>query len=192
MVRLSRIYTKTGDDGSTGLGDGSRLPKHHVRIQAYGTLDELNATLGLALADGCDQRSSDWLRTIQNDLFDAGSDLCVPGEGGDKLRIPDAYTTRLESWIDEVNADLEPLDSFILPGGTRLAAGLHVARTVCRRAERGVTELASLDSDNVNPVLIRYLNRLSDLLFVMARSANDGGKADIPWVPGGGSDQVSE
>lgn len=185
MVHLSRIYTKTGDAGTTQLGDGSTLPKHHERVSAYGTIDELSSVLGLALMHGVDEPHAAWLREIQNDLFDVGSDLCVPGEAGDKLRITESYAQRLEAWIDEVNADLEPLNSFVLPGGRPAAAWLHLARTVCRRAERGVVELhAHEEEGRVNSEVLRYLNRLSDLLFVLARAANDGGKADVLWVPG--------
>ena len=187
MVRLNRIYTKTGDDGTTGLGDGTRLPKHHLRIAAYGTADELGSVLGLALAHGAEEPIQGMLRAIQNDLFDVGADLCVPGEGGEKLRITAAYAKRLEGWIDGLNASLQPLNSFILPGGTPLAAWLHLGRTVCRRAERLVTELAARpeEAGRVNPEVVRYLNRLSDFLFVAARTANDGGAADILWKPGG-------
>lgn len=189
MVRLSRIYTKTGDDGTTALGDGSRLPKHHLRIQAYGTIDELNANLGMLMTEGADDAELiDRINAIQNDLFDVGSDLCVPGDAGAKLRITKTYTERLEGWIDDVNERLEPLNSFILPGGTRAAAWLHLARTVCRRAERLVTELSEIDGEDVNPEVVRYVNRLSDLLFVLARDANDGGAADVLWVPGRGKD----
>ena len=200
MVYLSRIYTKAGDQGTTQLGDGSTLPKHHPRVASYGSVDELSSLLGVLLADALSEpledpereawrvRAFDWVRRIQNDLFDVGSDLCVPGQAGDKLRITEAYSKRLEDWIDSINADLEPLGSFVLPGGARSAAWLHLARTVCRRAERCVTELASLEEDTaVNSEVVRYLNRLSDLLFVLARSANDGGKADVLWVPGGES-----
>jgi cob(I)alamin adenosyltransferase len=186
VVRLNRIYTKTGDDGTTGLGDGSRLPKHHVRIAAYGTTDELSSVLGLAIAYGMPEPYRAWLVAIQNDLFDVGADLCVPGEAGDRLRITDKYTQRLERTIDEVNAKLPSLKSFVLPGGKPAAAWLHLARTTCRRAERLVTELASLESERarVNPEVVRYLNRLSDLLFVLARAINDGGQLDVLWQPG--------
>ncbi len=187
MVRLNKIYTKTGDDGTTGLGDGSRLPKHHVRIAAYGTVDELSSVIGLAVAYDPDAPTAARLRSIQNDLFDLGADLCVPGDAAaEGLRIRSGYVTRLEGWIDEGNAPLAPLNSFILPGGTPVAAWLHLARTVCRRAERLVTELAGRDdeAERVNPEVVRYLNRLSDLFFVLARVANDGGKADILWKPG--------
>ncbi|MEC8495313.1 MAG: cob(I)yrinic acid a,c-diamide adenosyltransferase, partial [Planctomycetota bacterium] len=190
MVYLSKIYTKTGDNGTTQLGDGSTLPKHHLRVTSYGTVDELSSFIGLALVDGFEpsQEESETyrrLRAVQNDLFDVGSDLCVPGEAGEKLRISKSYTERIESWIDEVNADLEPLSSFVLPGGTRAASYLHVARTVCRRAEREVAALAEFEDEGaVNPEVLRYLNRLSDLLFVLSRAANEGGKSDVLWVPG--------
>ena len=186
MVRLNRIYTRTGDDGSTGLGDGSRLAKHHPRIAAYGTVDELTSLLGLVLAHGAEEPFAGILRSVQNDLFDVGADLCVPGEGGEKLRIQPVYTERLEGWIDELNKELAPLTSFVLAGGKPVAAWLHLARTTCRRAERLVSELRALEGEakNVNPEVLRYLNRLSDLLFVLARAANDGGKADVLWKPG--------
>lgn len=182
MVRLSRIYTKTGDDGTTGLGDGTRRPKHHLRIAAYGTTDEVSAYLGVILASGVGDELAGRLRALQNDLFDVGADLCVPGEAGEKLRITAAYTTRLEKEIDALNEGLAPLQSFVLPGGEPAAAHLHLARTVCRRAERLVSELASLEGEEVNPEVLRYLNRLSDLLFVLARVANGG--EDVLWEPG--------
>ena len=196
MVRLNRIYTRTGDDGTTGLGDGSRLPKHHLRIASYGTVDELSSVLGLAAADlpGADpagdaagEELRAQLRSIQNDLLDVGADLCLPGTEGDKLRITPIYIERLEQWLDRVNDGLDPLTSFVLPGGTRTAAWLHLGRTVCRRAERLVTELAATSDDGprVNPEVVRYLNRLSDLLFVLARDANDHGRSDVLWKPGG-------
>ena len=189
MVYLSKIYTRTGDDGMTQLGDGSSLPKHHARVASYGTSDELSSVLGLAIVEMSAVEAAApqvaWLQQIQNDLFDVGSDLCVPGEAGEKLRITANYVTRVEGWIDEINEGLEPLNSFILPGGTKAAAWLHLARTVCRRAERGVSELtAAEEQGRVNPVVLQYLNRLSDLFFVMARASNDGGKADVLWVPG--------
>ena len=186
MVHLNRIYTRTGDDGTTGLGDGSRTPKHHLRVAAYGTVDELSSVLGLAVSQGVTDDVGALLRVVQNDLFDVGADLSVPGAAGDKLRITPDYVTRLEGWIDETNQRLQPLRSFILPGGTPGAAWLHLGRTVCRRAERLVTELASLDAESgrVNPEVIHYLNRLSDLLFVWARAANDDGQADVLWRPG--------
>ena len=200
MVKLNRIYTKTGDDGTTGLGDGSRRAKHDVRVAAYGTVDELSAVLGLCLAQGFGQEEdedptsvasattlSERLRKIQNDLFDVGADLCVPGEAGAKLRITSSYTDRLERWLDESNEGLEPLKSFILPGGRPISAWLHLARTTCRRAERLVSELSTLAREEVNDEVLRYLNRLSDYLFVVAREQNDGGKLDILWKPGGNS-----
>ena len=190
MVNLNRIYTRSGDDGSTSLGDGTRLPKHHLRVAAYGTVDETSSAIGLALVHGAlgpDDQTAAKLRAIQNDLFDVGSDLCVPGEAGAALRLTTAYTTRIEQWIDEANDTLAPLTSFVLPGGKPAAAWLHLARTVCRRAERLVTELLEREeSGRVNPEVVRYLNRLSDLLFVLARVANDGGKGDILWEPGAG------
>ena len=194
MVRLSKIYTKTGDQGTTALGDGTRLPKHHLRIAAYGTVDELSSVLGLLLAHGVPDETAARLRAIQNDLFDLGADLCVPGVseklegGGTALRIQPGYTERLERAIDELNEKLEPLSSFLLPGGQPAAAWLHLARTVCRRAERLVSELAQVEAeiDRVNPEVLRYLNRLSDLLFQMSRQANYWGKEDVLWKPGGG------
>jgi cob(I)alamin adenosyltransferase len=188
MVRLSRIYTKTGDDGTTCLGDGQRLPKHHPRVAAYGTADELSSVLGIALSGAVEEPIRSWLREIQNDLFDLGADLAVPGKGGEALRITPAYTKRLEERIDEVNEGLQPLNSFVLAGGTPPAAWMHLARTVCRRAERHVCELLELEDERerVDPEVLRYLNRLSDLFFVLARALNDGGKADVLWKPGGG------
>ncbi|HVS19922.1 MAG TPA: cob(I)yrinic acid a,c-diamide adenosyltransferase [Planctomycetota bacterium] len=188
MVRLNRIYTRTGDDGTTSLGDGTRTPKHHLRVAAYGTVDELSAVFGLALAHGLAGPLQERLFAIQNDLFDVGADLCVPGAAGDKLRIGADYTARLERWLDEVNEGLAPLKTFVLPGGKPAAAWMHLARTVCRRAERLVTELCELpgERERVNPEIVRYLNRLSDLCFVLARALNDGGAADVLWVPGGG------
>lgn len=185
-VRLNRIYTRTGDDGETGLGDGRRVAKHDLRVQAYGTVDEASSALGLARVHDGAQRFSDLVLELQNDLFDVGSDLCVPGEAGAKLRVPEAYVTRLEKHIDRINADLAPLNSFVLPGGDPVAAWLHLARTITRRAERLVTELMAqpTEAHAVNPVVVHYLNRLSDLLFVMARAANNGGRADILWQPG--------
>ena len=188
MVYLSRIYTKTGDAGTTQLGDGSTLPKHHPRVASYGTVDELSSVIGLALlhmtGEGEIGREAGWLRTVQNDLFDVGADLCVPGEAGAALRLKPLYTERLEALIDEYNARLEPLASFILPGGSQAAAWLHLGRTVCRRAERLVTELAEGEDEQVNPEVLRYLNRHSDLLFVLGRIANDDGRDDVLWKPG--------
>jgi len=204
MVILSRIYTRTGDAGTTGLGSGRRVPKDHPRIEACGDVDELNAVLGLARALGVGGAAGRLLRDIQNDLFDLGADLTIPEDrgargGGAKarrkdgpgaegtssaLRITGAQATRLEKEIDRANAGLGILRSFVLPGGTRAAAWLHLARTVCRRAERRVVALARREP--LNPQTIVYLNRLSDLLFVMARRANGGGRGDVLWVPGGG------
>ena len=179
-VNLTRIYTRLGDDGETHLGDMSRVPKTHPRIEAYGTVDELNAQLGVALAlPGFPERIAEFLRRIQNDLFDVGADISVP-HGGDRerLRLVPEQTAWLERACDEMNADLEPLRSFVLPGGTPAAAQLHVCRTVCRRAERRTIDCG----DDVGRECVRYLNRLSDLLFILARAANDG---DEPlWEPG--------
>ena len=187
MVVLNKIYTKTGDDGETALGDGSRVAKHSMRVTAYGTVDELNATLGIARLEASDEMSAHLAR-IQNDLFDLGADLCTPNIEKDAerpypaLRIVEAQVTRLEKEIDTMNADLEPLRSFILPGGTALSAHLHMCRTVCRHAERNCVELATMES--VNPMAVKYLNRLADWFFVAGRVANEGGKADILWTPG--------
>jgi cob(I)alamin adenosyltransferase len=190
MVYLSRIYTKTGDRGDTGLGDGSRVPKDHPRVTAYGTVDELNAILGIFLVHLHDAKAEaalvDLVRSVQNDLFDVGADLCLPpGEGekpGQVLRIQADQAERLEQAIDSRNERLQPLKSFILPGGTAAAAWCHLARTVCRRAERDVVTLAR--SDRINPQVVVYLNRLSDLLFVLGRVCNHDGHDDVLWVPG--------
>jgi len=184
MVTLNRIYTKTGDKGETALGDGTRLSKHSLRIQAFGTVDETNAAIGLArLHTEADVDAM--LARIQNDLFDLGADLCVPEtakrtEG--RLRIVDAQVERLEREIDSMNSELRPLTSFVLPGGTAAAAYLHLARTVARRAERLMVELAG--AEPINAVAIRYINRLSDHLFVASRYANDKGAKDVLWIPG--------
>jgi cob(I)alamin adenosyltransferase len=189
MVRLTKIYTRTGDSGATRLGDMSETMKHDPRVDAYGDVDETNSSIGLARcalapADALD----DVLRRVQNDLFDLGADLCVPETdeplGYEPLRVTASQVERLEADIDAINADLSTLDSFILPGGSEAAARLHVARTVCRRAERKVSALIAGGSV-INPEALKYLNRLSDLLFVAARSMNDQGKADVLWVPGG-------
>jgi cob(I)alamin adenosyltransferase len=184
---LSRIYTKSGDAGDTGLGDGTRVPKDHVRVEAYGQVDELNAVLGLVAASCPDAPEAALLKEIQNDLFDVGADLCVPPAAGEEpgksLRVTPGQVEKLEKAIDRVNEGLEPLRSFVLPGGTPAAAWLHLARTVCRRAERAVVTL--MRAEAVNPQALVYLNRLSDCLFVLGRVANDGGKADVLWVPGG-------
>jgi cob(I)alamin adenosyltransferase len=179
-VNLTRIYTRLGDDGETHLGDMSRVPKTHPRIEAYGTVDELNAQLGVALTvPGLADRHVEWLRRIQNDLFDVGADISVP-EGGERerLRVRPEQTTWLEENCDEVNAGLPALKSFVLPGGTPAAAQLHVCRTVCRRAERRVIEAG----EDVNRECVRYLNRLSDLLFILSRAANAG--EEPLWEPG--------
>jgi cob(I)alamin adenosyltransferase len=186
MVYLNRIYTRAGDDGQTGLGDGTRIAKTHPRIVAYGTVDELNSVIGVSIAAGLPESIADWLTRIQNDLFDVGADLCVPEPEEPPetppLRVTALQVERLEQWIDTVNDRLEPLTSFVLPGGTLAAAQLHLARTVCRRAEIAVLHLAEFD--DVNPQANIYLNRLSDLLFVLARACNDNGRADQLWVPG--------
>jgi cob(I)alamin adenosyltransferase len=186
MVFLSRIYTKSGDGGDTGLGDGSRVPKDHPRVAAYGSVDELNAVLGLLLAQCPGVPEADLLRGVQNDLFDVGADLCVPqpaGEApGQRLRVRPEQAARLESAIDRLNELLAPLKSFVLSGGAPAAAWCHLARTVCRRAERDVVTLAR--AETVNPQVIVYLNRLSDLLFVLARVCNGDGQNDVLWVPG--------
>jgi cob(I)alamin adenosyltransferase len=183
-VHLTRIYTKTGDDGTTALGDMSRVRKTDPRIAAYADVDECNAAIGVALALGAladDVRAA--LGRVQNDLFDVGSDLCVPVGPTERPRITPAYLERLEGWCDSFNARLAALDSFILPGGTPGAALLHVARTVCRRAERSGWALLAVDGERTNPLAVQYLNRLSDLLFILARVANPDG--DVKWVPGG-------
>jgi cob(I)alamin adenosyltransferase len=186
MVRLDRIYTKSGDDGTTSLGDGKRVPKHHLRVEAYGTVDELSSVIGLLVARGIREPLAGELYAIQNDLFDVGADLCVPGEAGERLRLTPVYTAQLETLIDRENAKLAPLKSFVLPGGSELAAWMHVARNVCRRAERLVSELAALpeETGRVNGEVLKYLNRLSDLLFVLARVQNEDGRADVLWKPG--------
>ncbi len=176
-VNLTKIYTRLGDAGETHLGDMSRVPKTHPRIEAYGDIDELNSHMGVALnAAGMPPQYVEWLRRVQNDLFDLGADLSVPGEG--RLRVAAEQTAWLEERCDEVNAELEPLRSFLLPGGTPAAAQLHVCRTVCRRAER-----RALLVEDANPEVVRYLNRLSDLLFILARGANAGGGEPL-WKPG--------
>ena len=179
MVRLTRIYTKGGDKGRTSLGSGKRVPKHALRVEAYGTVDEANASIGLARLSAS-KAADAMLARIQNDLFDLGADLCRPGSDG--LRIAEAQVERLEREIDVMNATLKPLNSFVLPGGTPSASALHLARTIVRRAERAVTRLA--DKEEVSPAAIRYVNRLSDHLFVLARSENEGGARDVLWVPG--------
>lgn len=184
MVKLTRIYTKGGDAGQTSLGDGTRVPKSDARVATYGTVDEANACVGLARlhAEGAVDAM---LAAIQNDLFDLGADLCTPETADPKyppLRVTEAQVARLEREIDAMNAKLAPLDSFILPGGSPVAAHLHLARTVARRAEREIVLLAA--TQTVNPAAIRYINRLSDHLFVLSRHANGDGAGDVLWVPG--------
>jgi cob(I)alamin adenosyltransferase len=195
-VHLTRIYTRTGDDGTTALGDMSRVRKTDPRVAAYADCDETNAALGAALALGAlPERVATVLRTIQNDLFDVGADLCTPvrpypapgvspkSDTGAPLRVEEDYVTRLEGWCDDFNADLPKLDSFILPGGTAGAALLHQARTLARRAERSAWALYDAEPETTNRTALLYLNRLSDLLFILARVANPDG--DVKWLPGG-------
>jgi len=195
MVVLNRIYTRTGDDGTTALGSGERRPKYDLRIAAYGTVDETNAAIGVVRLHLKDAGELDvMLGLIQNDLFDLGADLAVPQrEGKDKskekskterLRVLSSQVERLERDIDSLNANLAPLTSFVLPGGTPAAAYLHLARTICRRAERMIVELAARPDEPVNDAAIHYLNRLSDFLFVASRAANNNGAGDVLWVPG--------
>ena len=190
MVKLNKIYTRTGDDGTTGLGSGARRLKSDLRVDAYGTVDEANAAIGVArthcIAEnpGLDAE----LARIQNDMFDLGADLSTPDEGKplsyEPLRVVASQTKHLEDAIDSYNAHLQPLRSFVLNGGTPAAAALHLARTIVRRAERLMVALAQLPGEHVNPEAIRYVNRLSDFLFVAARACNDNGNADVLWVPG--------
>ncbi|WP_332692322.1 cob(I)yrinic acid a,c-diamide adenosyltransferase [Devosia sp.] len=193
MVKLNRIYTRTGDTGTTSLVRGPRRPKYDLRVEAYGTVDEANASIGAArIHTGSMPKIDMLLGRIQNDLFDVGSDLATPGlDEPDAqyptLRIRPVQTEFLEKQIDHYNADLAPLTSFILPAGTPLAAALHVARTATRRAERITVELAAAESDT-SPEAVRYLNRLSDLLFVLARVANNNGAKDVLWIPGSHGD----
>jgi cob(I)alamin adenosyltransferase len=184
-MKLDKIYTRTGDEGKTSLGDGSRLPKFHLRVAAYGELDEANSTIGVARLQVSDEAVQKVLSRIQNDLFDAGADLCMPerpGAAPPSLRITAEQVTWLENMIDAYNAELAPLDSFVLPGGSLASAYLHLARTVTRRAEREIVRLAA--DEAVNPAVLRYVNRLSDFLFVLARYLNDQGKLDVRWKPG--------
>jgi cob(I)alamin adenosyltransferase len=187
-VRIDRIYTRGGDAGQTSLGDGERVSKSDLRIWAYGTCDETGAAVGVAIATGLEPALADLLTRVQNDLFDVGADLSVPldterGHGKSRLRITDDHVAALERACDDLGGRLEPLTSFVLSGGTPGAAALHVARTTCRRAERHAVALA--ESEPVNPAALAYLNRLSDLLFILARIANDDGRADVLWRPGG-------
>lgn len=194
MPRLTKIYTRTGDAGQTGLGDGARVAKHCARVEAYGEVDEANSALGVAIValdtDVAHAQIRDDLLVIQQDLFDLGADLCVPRDAGEqpgaRLCVAPEQVTRLERLIDRHNADLPPLESFILPGGTEAAALLHVARAVTRRAERRVAALIESEPATTSPATLVYLNRLSDLLFVLARVANGG--RDVLWKPGAGRD----
>ena len=190
MVVLNRIYTRTGDDGTTALGTGERRKKYDLRIEAYGTLDEVNAVIGVVRLHMADDPVLDAvLSRIQNDLFDVEADLCMPSEGGKgpggaRLTVTDAQVTWLEGEIDRLNGELAPLKSFILPGGSPGAAHLHLARTVCRRAERIMVALADKPGESVTAAALKYVNRLSDFLFVAGRRMNDKGAADVLWVPG--------
>ena len=180
-IRIDRVITRGGDGGQTSLGDGARVPKDTLRVEAYGTVDEANATIGLLRLHTTGEADA-MLSRIQNDLFDVGSDLCVPGEAGARLRLTDTPSLRLEAEVSTMNAALPPLDSFILPGGTPAAAHAHLARTVVRRAERLVVGLSR--EAEINPAVVRFLNRLSDHLFVLGRALNDGAAQDVKWVPG--------
>ena len=186
MVRLTRIYTRLGDEGDTHLGDMSRVRKTSARVVAYGDVDELNSLIGVARAQDPGDARDARLAAIQNDLFDLGADLCVPpgGEGGERLRVTSGQVERLERWCDEVNVELPSLTSFVLPAGSPAAAALHHARAVCRRAERSAVALA--DAEEVGAEALAYLNRLSDLLFILARAANAGAGGDVLWEPGEG------
>jgi cob(I)alamin adenosyltransferase len=186
MVVLNRIYTRTGDDGTTALGSGERRPKYDLRIAAYGTVDETNAAIGVVRVHLKDDALDAMLGMIQNDLFDLGADLAVPQREGkaERLRVLASQVERLEHDIDALNEKLAPLTSFVLPGGTPAAAYLHLARTICRRAERIMVELAARPEEPVSDAAIQYMNRLSDFLFVASRAANHNGAGDVLWVPG--------
>ncbi len=190
LVRINKIYTRTGDDGTTGLGNGQRRLKSDLRVDAYGTVDEANSCIGMARRHTASENPDldAVLSRIQNDLFDLGADLATPDDGKplgyEPLRIIASQTARVEADIDALTADLQPLRSFILPGGSPAAAALHLARTVARRAERLMVALAQIEGEQVNPEGIRYINRVSDLLFAAARVVNDNGKSDVLWVPG--------
>jgi cob(I)alamin adenosyltransferase len=189
MVVLNKIYTRTGDDGTTALGTGERRKKYDLRVAAYGTLDEANAAIGIArLHTGDDAALDAALARVQNDLFDAGADLTMPGKGrgpgGARLTVTDAQVAWLESEIDRLNAELAPLKSFVLPGGSAAAAYLHLARTICRRGERLIAELRDKQDESVGDEVLKYVNRLSDFLFVASRYANGKGARDVLWVPG--------
>ena len=181
MVLIDRVITRGGDKGETSLGDGTRLPKDALRVEAYGTVDEANAAIGLMRLHTTGEDDA-MLSRIQNDLFDVGADLCVPGEAGDRLRLTDTPSLRLETEVALMNAALPALASFVLPGGTAAAAYAHLARTITRRAERRVVALAHVET--INPAVLRYLNRLSDHLFVLGRRLNDNAIKDVLWVPG--------
>lgn len=183
MVSITSVITRGGDRGETSLGDGTRVPKDALRVEAYGEVDEANAAIGLLRLHCAEDASADaMLARIQHDLFDTGADLCVPGEAGERLRLTDAPALRLEAEVAEMNAALAPLKSFVLPGGTPGAAFAHLARTVTRRAERRVVALSHMEA--VNPAVIRFLNRLSDHLFVLGRRLNGNGARDVLWLPG--------
>jgi cob(I)alamin adenosyltransferase len=195
MVKINKIYTRTGDDGTTGLGTGERVLKTDTRVTAYGEVDEANAAIGLAVIAADEARAdphaggiASTLRAVQHDLFDVGADLCIPAEPDEApdaaLRVTTGQVERLEHLIDRANAHLAPLNSFVLPGGTPLAAALHLARTITRRAERAAVALATEQPGRVGPHAVAYLNRLSDLLFVLGRLANSEGRGDVLWVPG--------
>jgi cob(I)alamin adenosyltransferase len=189
MVKLNKIYTRTGDDGTTGLGAGERRKKYDLRVAAYGTIDETNAAIGVARLHAAGDASLDRaLERIQNDLFDVGADLCTPGTGkgpdGARLTVTDKQVTWLESEIDRLNDELSPLRSFVLPGGSAAAAYLHLARTICRRAERLIAELKDEAGESVGADVLKYVNRLSDYLFVASRYVNDKGARDVLWKPG--------
>ena len=189
MVVLNKIYTRTGDDGTTALGTGERRKKYDLRIAAYGSLDEVNAAIGVARLHSADDHPLDAaLSRIQNDLFDVGADLCTPGKGkgphGARLTVTQTQVTWLEGEIDRLNAELAPLKSFVLPGGSAAAAYLHLARTICRRAERLIAELKDRPQESVTPEVLKYVNRLSDFLFVASRYANGKGAHDVLWIPG--------
>jgi cob(I)alamin adenosyltransferase len=191
MVVLNRIYTRTGDDGTTALGTGERRKKYDLRVACYGTVDETNAAIGVVRLSTSDDATIDaMLGRVQNDLFDLGADLCSPdpvkgkGPGGARLTVSETQVARLETEIDRLNADLAPLRSFVLPGGTPAAAHLHLARTICRRAERMMVELADQPGEEVSAAALKYMNRLSDLLFVASRYVNQQGGGDVLWVPG--------
>lgn len=193
MVKLNKIYTRTGDDGTTGLGSGQRREKYDLRIAAFGTVDEANACVGMArLHTGSDAKLDAMLSRMQNDFFDLGADLATPDTGEaleyEPLRITDGQVERVEKEIDDLNADLDALRSFILPGGSAASAALHLARTVARRAERLMVELNEKPGEPVNPAALRYINRVSDLLFVAGRCANANGRDDVLWVPGANRD----